>query len=192
MADDAGKWDAFYRDREEPGDLAQVLTDYAHLVPSTGRCLDLACGLGANSLWLARRGLDVEAWDISPIAIDKLTGFAEAEGLTVNARVKDVSAGIITMNAYDCIFVGHYLDRIGLPPKIMGGLRPGGMLFYQTFTRTKVDGSGPSNPAYLLGENELLRLFHSLVVRVFRDEGTSGDVTTGLRNQSCLVAQKPG
>lgn len=192
MPDDAvSKWNDTYRDSTQPGEVARVLTDYQHLLPLQGRCLDVACGLGGNALWLAGQGLDVDAWDVSEVAIDKLNHFAEQQGLDINTRVVDVTQAVIPMNTYDCIFVGHFLERSSLPGKIRAGLRPGGTLFYQTFTRAKVDDSGPSNPAYLLGENELLRLFQGLVVRAFRDEATCGDVRAGLRNESYLVAQRP-
>ena len=34
---------------------AQVLSDYAYLLPESGTALDLACGRGGNALFLARR-----------------------------------------------------------------------------------------------------------------------------------------
>src|SRR5882724_1266274 len=47
----------------------QVLVENVHLLPTHGRALDVACGLGAGSIFLARHGLKVVAWDISPVAI---------------------------------------------------------------------------------------------------------------------------
>jgi tellurite methyltransferase len=188
--EDPSKWDDRYRTSKEPGEIAQVLKDFTHLLPDSGHCLDLACGLGANALWLATRGFTVEAWDISTVALEKLNSFARARGVEIETRVADLSTTPISMNSFDCIVVSHYLDRIALPPRLIAALRPEGMLFYQTYTRARVDESGPSNPAFLLGENELLRLFQGLTVRAFRDEGLCGDTTRGFRNRSWLVAQK--
>ncbi len=42
-----------------PGEVAQVLLRNRHLLPEQGRALDLACGRGANALWLAEQGLEV-------------------------------------------------------------------------------------------------------------------------------------
>ncbi|MBD3647070.1 MAG: methyltransferase domain-containing protein, partial [Pseudomonadales bacterium] len=111
MPDDpASKWNEAWRDRTEPGEVARVLTDYQHLLPARGRCLDVACGLGGNSLWLAKQGLEVDAWDISEVAIEKLNRFAEQQGLSIKTRVVDATKTVIPMNTYDCIFVGHFLE----------------------------------------------------------------------------------
>jgi hypothetical protein len=72
----------------------------------------------------------------------------------------------------------------------MAALKPGGLLFYQTFTRVSVGPGGPQNPEYRLAENELLRMFQELQVVVYREEGEIGDKTHGFRNEAMLVAKK--
>jgi tellurite methyltransferase len=57
--------------------------------------------------------------------------------------------------------------------------------------REKVSDMGPSSPHFRLGRNELLALFDGLIVRVYREEGTLGDVRVGLRDEAMLVAQHP-
>jgi SAM-dependent methyltransferase len=110
--------------------------------------------------------------------------------LRVQAEVRDVCAHPPASASFDCILVAHFLDR-GLAPAIAEALRPGGLLFYQTFSRDGVGGHGPSNPAYRLGTNELLRLFPGLTLRFYREEGRVGDLTRGIRNLVQLVAQCP-
>jgi hypothetical protein len=63
-------------------------------------------------------------------------------------------------------------------------------LFYQTFTRERVDDSGPGSERFRLERNELLRLFPDLIVRFYREEGRIGDPTRGFRNRAQLVAQR--
>ena len=46
-----------------------------------GRALDLGCGSGRNSLYLAARGFDVTAWDRNPMSIGTLRDIAAKEGL---------------------------------------------------------------------------------------------------------------
>ena len=41
-----------------------------------GRCLDVACGLGEQSLWAAQQGFDVVALDASEVAITALNSAA--------------------------------------------------------------------------------------------------------------------
>jgi len=170
---------------------AQILRDKDHLIPKAGTALDLACGLGAGALYLARRGLTTTAWDISPVAIEALQKRTLTEGLVVNAEVRDLSVEPLPVTSFDLIYVANFLER-SLCADIENALRPGGVLIYQTWVLGKVTNEGPSNPDFLLAENELLRLFPNLAVRYFRDEGALGDLDQGDRNRSVLVAQRVG
>ncbi len=183
----ADKWDARYR-AAGAAKAVEVLAENRHLLPAAGEALDLACGLGGNALLLARHGLRTTAWDLSPVAIGRLA--RAAADLPLSAEVRDVLAAPPAAESFDVIVVSRFLER-DLCPALMAALRPGGLLFYQTFTRDKAIPGGPSNPAFLLAENELLRLFAGLRLRVYREEGRLGDVTRGLRNEALLVAQRP-
>ncbi len=185
----ADKWDTRYR-KAGAAMAGEVLAENRHLLPAKGEALDLACGLGGNALLLARTGLRTRAWDLSAVAIERLAAEADAEGLPLCAEVRDVVVAPPAAGSFDVIVVSRFLER-GLCPALMAALRPGGLLFYQTFTRDKAVPGGPSNPAFLLAENELLRLFDGLRLRVYREEGCLGDVTRGLRNEALLVAQRP-
>ncbi|VAW97341.1 Methyltransferase type 12 [hydrothermal vent metagenome] len=182
----ATKWDDRYRTTGQPG-AARVLAENSHLLPASGEALDLACGLGGNALLLAQAGLRTQAWDISPLALERLN--AAAAGLPLRTKVCDVLAAPPAPLSFDIIVVSRFLAR-DLCPALMIALRPGGLLFYQTFTRDKGVPGGPSNPDFLLAKNELLQLFTGLHLRVYREEGCIGDTQQGLRNEALLVAQK--
>lgn len=184
------KWDSRYRSAEGLPERALILREYDHLLPAPGRALDLACGLGASALWLAERGFRVSAWDLSPVAIGRLAALPNEGGPVVDASVRDVIAEPPLPRTFDLILVAHFLDR-GLAPAIAAALRPGGVLFYQTFSREAVSDCGPSDPAYRLAPNELLRLFPDLIVRAYRDDGRLGDTSRGIRDLVLLVAQRP-
>ena len=183
------KWDRRHRASDRPVLPATVLTRNSHLLPDRGTALDLACGLGGNALFLAERGLRVSAWDLSPVAVERVRAEAETRGLQINAQARDIIARPPPPSSFDVIVVSHFLDR-GLVPAIARALRPGGLLFYQTFAREAVTDQGPSNPEFRLQHNELLRLFAGLVVRVYRDEGRLGDLSRGVRDLAMLVAQR--
>jgi SAM-dependent methyltransferase len=185
------KWDARYADGERVPEPAWVLTENLHLLPTSGQALDLACGLGVSALLLAERGLAVCAWDLSPVAIERLRTEAQRRGLVVDAQVRDVQRDPPAPESFDLILVAHFLDRT-LAAAIAAALRPGGLLFYQTFTREAVSASGPSNPDYRLAPNELLRLFPDLLVRVYREEGRVGDLAAGTRDLAVLVGERAG
>ena len=190
MADDerTQKWDRRYQQTTATPVALEVLVDNSHLLPTAGSALDLACGLGGSGLLLAERGLITRAWDLSPVAIDALS--KRAGDLPLIAEVRDVVRQPPPPESYDVICVGHFLDR-DICPEISAALRPGGLLFYQTFTRERVDQTGPGTQRYRLDPNELLELFSGLLVRFYREEGCLGDPARGFRNRAQLVAQKP-
>ncbi len=183
------KWDDRYRIGSESPMPARVLAENAHLLPIRGRALDLACGLGGSALFLARAGLTVDAWDLSTVAIDRLSATALSEGLELRAEVRDVLALPLPSGVYDVIVVSHFLER-SLAPALRSALVPGGLLFYQTFVRDAVGIHGPANPEYRLAGNELLELFEGMVVRVYREEWRVGDLSRGFRDLAQLVAQR--
>jgi len=184
------KWDARHGENTRPLLPAKVLCDYGYLLPESGKALDFACGLGANALFLAGRGLAVSAWDLSTVAIDKLAQEADRQGLSLDARQRDLTAEPPEPDSFDVIVVAHFLDR-SLAPAIAAALHPGGLLFYQTFTREVSVGRGPSNPDYRLGSNELLHLFDDLTIRVYREEGALVDSRDDLADLAVMVAQRP-
>ncbi|MDJ0378300.1 class I SAM-dependent methyltransferase [Cryobacterium sp. PH31-L1] len=48
-----------------------------------GRALDVGCGEGADALWLAERGWDVTALDVSRVALDRAAAQAELREVSV-------------------------------------------------------------------------------------------------------------
>lgn len=185
------KWDRIYsQTREQAVPAMAVVRENLHLLPESGLGLELACGLAANSFALAEAGLRMEAWDISPVAIEQLNQRAAQLGLPVKGEARDVVKQPPARHHYDLVVVSHFLDR-SIIPAIKECLKPGGLLFYQTFTQTRVSEGGPSNMDFRLADNELLQLFKGLKVLVYREEGRQGDTSRGFRNEAMLVAKKP-
>jgi 2-polyprenyl-3-methyl-5-hydroxy-6-metoxy-1,4-benzoquinol methylase len=186
------QWNIRHAEAVGAGEAPRVLQDNLHLLPCGGDALDLACGRGAGALLLAKQALRVEAWDISEVAIERLLAEAQDQGISnLHAQVRDVIQQPPEPASFDLILVSFFLER-ALAPRLSGALRPGGLLFYQTFTRVAVSTCGPSNPAFRLDDNELLRLFPDLRVRFYREEGLLGNLDAGCRDIAMLVAQKPG
>ena len=187
---DAEKWNTKYRtgdhDRIEP---ARVLSDYCHLLPRRGQALDLACGTGANTLFLASRGLQVSAWDISDEAISVLRKRATENNLILEYRVCDVTDIVIPVQGFDVIVVSYFLER-ALFPAIINALKINGLLFYQTWTRDHSSERGPHNENFRLGANELLHLCRDLHILHYREEGLTGDIKFGLRDEAMLIGQR--
>ncbi len=184
----AAEWNKRYSTTTTlPQQPCQILSDYKHLLPTTGCALDIACGLGANALLLARHGLETHAWDYAEKAIERLQ--ANSQKLQIHTQVRDIIASPPPADTYDVITVCHFLDR-RISTALVKALKPNGLLFYQTFTQTAVNNAGPKNPHFRLADNELLHLFSDLQIVIYREEGTIGDTTQGFRNQAQLIARK--
>ena len=132
--------------------------------------------------------MESHAWDISSVAIEKLIEISKSLGLAVNTEVRDVIANPPEENSFDVIVVSHFLDR-QIMPDIIAALRKNGLLFYQTFTKTRVNESGPSSDKYRLGNNELLSLCNKLDTVLYRDEGLIGDTKSGFRNEALFIGK---
>lgn len=183
------KWDKIYQAKLTEPMPSQVLAHYSYLLPKQGLALDLACGQGGNALLLAKAGLAVQAWDLSPVAIAQLNDRATTKELNIDAQVRDVISSPPPANSVDVIMVSFFLDR-ALCAQLYSALKLGGLLFYQTYCQQKTSEQGPTNPDYLLADNELLALFSQMKVRIYQQDALLGEHNKGLRNQAILVAEK--
>lgn len=139
---------------------------FAPLIRQGGTVLDLACGCGRHSRYLARLGLQVTAVDRDPEAIAMLQGTPN-----VTATIADLEGGPwpYADRRFDGIVVIHYLWR-PLLPRLLDALDPGGVLLYETFATGNEKFGRPSNPDFLLRPGELLEVVRGrLAVIAFED-----------------------
>lgn len=183
------KWDGIYSN-SGGSTAAKVLVENCFLLPKKGCALDLACGLGENALFLAEKGLDVHAWDISSVALNKLERKAQKKTLKVLTKQVFIKSEIMPKQTFDIIVLSHFLDR-SLSNAIMESLKPNGLLFYQTYVRDKTTSVGPNNPDFLLARNELITLFKALRPVFYRENSLIGDLQGGERNEAFFIGQKP-
>jgi len=186
---DIKKWNERYQNNSVFPPPCQVLHQHMHLLPQSGKALDLACGLGANALLLAKYGLETEAWDYADTALQQLQMQAQKQQLNIKTVIRDVIISPPDANSFDVIVVCHFLER-ELFPKLIAALKPNGLLFYQTFTQIKVNDNGPKNVAYRLAKNELLQLAQDLTLISYYEVNQLGDINKGLRNEAWLIGQK--
>lgn len=160
----------------------ELLVRHAALLPARGRALDLACGMAGNATLLAEHGLQTTAADHDAEVIANATARIRETGVDVALRRGDAACHLEPAG-YDVIVVSRFLDR-GLAPAIERALKPGGLLYYQTFSVDVIPGHGPRNRNYLLKRNELLRLFPGLIVLAYHEPLTPGQVGLVARRQA--------
>ena len=92
----------FYRRAKTPKDLPWhrdapdgFLPEVVEARAKPGRALDLGCGSGVFSVWLAKQGYQVTGLDFIPRAIEMSKARAEAEGVHVNW----INADLLTWTA---------------------------------------------------------------------------------------------
>jgi tellurite methyltransferase len=75
--------------------------------------LDVGCGEGRNSIYLAGLGLNVDAFDISEAGVTKLKRIAEENGVKVNAWVQDLTTYLFnkTYDVIVCHGVLHLVEK---------------------------------------------------------------------------------
>jgi 2-polyprenyl-3-methyl-5-hydroxy-6-metoxy-1,4-benzoquinol methylase len=88
-------WREYWNERylREPsryGDEANEFVVEAMSGLSPRRILDAACGQGRNAVWLARRGHEVTAIDLSDVAVQQGQRLAKAAGVEVDFREADL------------------------------------------------------------------------------------------------------
>ncbi|MEK0168741.1 MULTISPECIES: tellurite resistance methyltransferase TehB [Pseudescherichia] len=97
---------------------SEVLAAAARVSP--GKTLDLGCGNGRNSLYLAANGYSVTAWDKNPMSIANIERIKAAEGLT-NLEIATVDLNALSFEGeYD--FILSTVVMMFLEPQTIPGL----------------------------------------------------------------------
>jgi len=164
-------WDARYRDGDRvdaPGPSA-IVEDALEWLPREGRALDVACGAGRNALFLAQRGFDVLAVDLSLEGL-RITGDrARRRGLPVQPVRADLERFAVRPGAFDVVVNTRFLLREAFP-LIRSALAPGGLLLFETFHVDELEVlGGDIRRAFVLERGELRAAFDDLEILLYRE-----------------------
>lgn len=165
------------------------------------RALSLADGEGRNSVWLAAQGLEVDALEISPVAVDKARALAAGRGVAPNFHAGDLREWDMGEARYDivaAIFIQFLApaERPAVFARIFRALRPGGHLILQGYTPKQVEykTGGPPNAENMYTEALLRDAFADLeILHLQEHEGHLAEGTGHLGWSALidLVGRKP-
>ncbi|GAS86108.1 class I SAM-dependent methyltransferase [Mycolicibacterium brisbanense] len=128
---DRVRWDARHAmsAADPESGLPPVFAAHVAEFPVTGSALDIACGQGAVSIWLAQHGLHVLGVDVSPVAIATARNEARRLGVADRCRfdVVDLDDGLPAGPPVDVIFCHRFRDA-RLDRALVDRLAPGGLL----------------------------------------------------------------
>ena len=151
--------------------------------------IDIACGLGRNTRFLAQCGYRARGVDISDMAINKAKALAAEENLSIDWHTLDLDSEPLPPGPYDLIVVCRFLDRL-LFPALQSALLPqGGRIVYEQHVITDLEVGGPRDPRFRLQPNELLRSFSNLQI-LYYHEGLIPDPDGELMALAQLVAER--
>lgn len=142
------------------------LTRQASHMPQRGRALAVADGEGRNSVWLAKQGYQVDAFDIAASGVDKARKLASDSGVAVNFNVASAEDWSWQPDYYDvvvAIFI-QFADpasRAILFQNMINTLKKGGVLMLQGYTPKQLDykTGGPPLLSHLYTEDLLRNAF---------------------------------
>lgn len=90
-----------------------TITEFEHLINTQSNVLEAGCGEGKNAIYLAQKGYNVDAFDLSEYGIAKLKRRGELSNVQVNAFVADLTTYQFEKN-YDmiiCFGTLHFVDK---------------------------------------------------------------------------------
>jgi 2-polyprenyl-3-methyl-5-hydroxy-6-metoxy-1,4-benzoquinol methylase len=173
-SEDRTRWNKKYENQLlVPNHVLSVVEEFSSMADGK-QALDIACGMGRHSKFLAKNGFQVDALDISDVAIASLK-----DELNIHPKIVDFDEYQLEENAYDLVVCTYFLER-KLFPQIQKALKKDGIFIFKTFMHHEKNTKVPSNKAFLLYEGELEESFSDgyeiLHQKAFMDEGICGDI----------------
>jgi len=184
------RWNERYRSRERAAEdlnaapTPLLVSTASNLAP--GKALDLACGTGRNSLWLAEHGWEVTAVDAASTAIEILQTRAMEHGLKIDIMCADLEKGEFEIKPchWGLIAICYYLQRNLFEPA-KRGVVPGGLLI----SIVHITEPGEEESAYRLRPGQLENYFPGWEI-LHCHEGKANDAAHH-RAVAEIVVRKP-
>ena len=176
MIEDKERWNKRYKEKPFRTWVEPLLEKYVDRA-NVGYALDIACGEGRNTHFLAEKGFEVDAVDLSDYALSQVKD---------DSRIHKIEADLdfytLEKNKYDLVVNINYLNRRFFH-QIKEALKPEGVVIFETFIIAHGDFDNPQNPEYLLRRNELLHAFIDLDIIYYEER-----LDVNMRGEKTMVA----
>ena len=160
-------WDERYASREQiwSGEPNHQLVEQTASLPPA-RALDAGSGEGADALWLAGRGWQVTAVDVSAVALERAAARAAEHGDEVAGRVRWEQADVRTWSppvaAYELVSAHFLHPPKDVRPQVVGRLAaavaPGGVLLYVGHDPSDIGAVPRGRPELMASASEIAQL----------------------------------
>ena len=185
MDSDRKRWDERWAAAPDsvtatPPDVISAHPELLDVIPTAGPALDIACGLGAQALWLAERGLAVTALDVSSVAIDRFTRAKQPHGHQLRADVWDTDEGLPPALTDLAVIVCQRYRSPVLYGQFVSRLRVGGILILTVLSSVGLEGE-PG--AFHAPAGELIVAFDRDDVSVLLHDEANGQASIVVRRE---------
>ncbi len=189
--EDQIKWDRKYLDNAAllmPRKPSAILQEYIGLTPDK-KALDIACGTGRNTLYLAENGFEVDALDISAVALQELSQHMKkvTDIDKIHTQLVDLEEYDPPKSAYGLIIQSNFLIR-PLVYRLSEALVKNGIMIIDTYMLHEENEKKPSNPEFYLKPGELKEFFgdgHEILD--YREYWNGCEETKKMRKQAIVV-----
>lgn len=172
----------------EPNDFLREVADALE-----GPVLCLGEGEGRNAVFLAQRGLEVTAVDLSPRALEKAQALARERGATITTREVDLADFALGEGCWGAIIaiwchVPPWL-RTRLHHDVLRALRPGGRFVLEAYTPAQLafDTGGPKSGDLLFPPDDVRRELAGLTFERFDAREREVDESDWHRGRSAVL-----
>jgi len=193
-------WDKRYKSNEYMYGLKPnqyLITNLNKLKP--GKILLPGDGEGRNSIYAAKLGWEVTAFDYSSSGKEKALKLAESNNVNINYKVSDVETfdSLEKFDVISIIFLHLPKEtRINFHKNLHKFLKPEGLVILECFSKYQLNNTsgGPKNLDLLYSMDEIKKDFSDYNIDFIEESDTvldEGPLHQGKANVIRLIARKP-